>query len=562
MKGVTFMQTKMKYLSALAVAMTVLSTGLAAQTTEAPDMKVIDPNLPPQKAATDVVKKAAIPFVPFLMIDPSTGKVVLPDDIITLYDGAKVKAKEYYGKLNEMEQKLNAWGYSIKNNDDYALVTKILVDYGLITEQGKLSDELRAAFDPAVMERLKDPAILERILKDEVQKRAESYLEDLYRDTLLNDIKDLGIPNMKVDPKMISKANAELKTLVTKYVSETWGDEKIAISGNAKLNLAGDTKDFEALGQAVLKGQVYGNSFDIFFGEALGKAKQDEKLHAKLYAWALGKELLKKDIYSSKVWNKSERPSDTQPIKFSLKDLGIEGPLKTEIRQAIPVEYSYGIFSLKGEFGYNGAAGVNAFKAVAPSNVTGSFGPYQKLGSFASVKGEVGFGPVKVAEAGITGQIDIIDGSTTFQGGMKMDFQNGEAVITTEARGVSVITAMKGSMSALAKVKVPKASLPPWEEKTFEHVIYNSKGYSSGEMVLFDYKKVVGKFGFSLSKAADAKDSEGVNIDEELKNHFRFMVNDINAQSGVVEEKTRTALTNLESDRVVYLKFLEGLKRK
>ncbi|MEO7923240.1 MAG: hypothetical protein ABIR30_06135 [Chitinophagaceae bacterium] len=90
------------------------------------------------------------------MIDRN-GRRISPDEIITLKTGKKITAKEFFASLNEIEQKLNAQGHSLRNNNQkvasYTVTPKKFLDgrvaslskpiAGLRTEK-----EIKAILDP------------------------------------------------------------------------------------------------------------------------------------------------------------------------------------------------------------------------------------------------------------------------------------------------------------------------------------------------------------------------------------------------------------------------------
>jgi hypothetical protein len=59
--------------------------------------------------------RTPIQFTPFEMVDPNTGKPVNAKDIIEV-GGVKMTAGEFYRRLNETEQWLNAHGYSLRTD--------------------------------------------------------------------------------------------------------------------------------------------------------------------------------------------------------------------------------------------------------------------------------------------------------------------------------------------------------------------------------------------------------------------------------------------------------------
>jgi hypothetical protein len=63
----------------------------------------------------ELVPRPPIKFTPFDMVDPNTGKPVKPDDLIEV-NGVKMKAGDFYRRLNETERWLNAHGYSLRTD--------------------------------------------------------------------------------------------------------------------------------------------------------------------------------------------------------------------------------------------------------------------------------------------------------------------------------------------------------------------------------------------------------------------------------------------------------------
>ena len=62
------------------------------------------------------VNRAPLQFKPIEMVDKN-GRRILPDEIITLRNGKKITAKEFFETLNDIEKKLNAQGQSLRNNN-------------------------------------------------------------------------------------------------------------------------------------------------------------------------------------------------------------------------------------------------------------------------------------------------------------------------------------------------------------------------------------------------------------------------------------------------------------
>ncbi len=88
---------------------------------------------------TSIPRRPPIPFVPFAMIDPSTGRAVLPGSNIRLANGKIVNAGSYYAALNQYEKILNASGYTLRKQGSYR--TAYRVNYPLLAQQARMLDQ-------------------------------------------------------------------------------------------------------------------------------------------------------------------------------------------------------------------------------------------------------------------------------------------------------------------------------------------------------------------------------------------------------------------------------------
>ena len=79
---------------------------------------------PAQIASTDphwkINRRTPIPFIPFPMVDRS-GKAIKPTDFVTLRDGSKMIAADYFKKYDEIEKNANALGYSLRNHESVTI---------------------------------------------------------------------------------------------------------------------------------------------------------------------------------------------------------------------------------------------------------------------------------------------------------------------------------------------------------------------------------------------------------------------------------------------------------
>lgn len=106
-----------------AVLLTAQSAVLYAQSPESEvkgDTTIVvhEPGVADLKLTWELVPRTPIKFVPFEMVDPRTGKPVRPDTMIEV-NGVRMRAGDYYRRLNAMERWLNAHGYSLRTDTTF-----------------------------------------------------------------------------------------------------------------------------------------------------------------------------------------------------------------------------------------------------------------------------------------------------------------------------------------------------------------------------------------------------------------------------------------------------------
>ncbi|MEN2984152.1 MAG: hypothetical protein ABDH25_03905 [Dictyoglomaceae bacterium] len=90
--------------------------------------------LNPNSARIITIKKTPIPFKPF---DFSFFKIT-KDQIITLENGVKIKGEEFLKEINDIEKKLNALGYSLRDKEEEIVIQRIVIKREDLEMQKKL----------------------------------------------------------------------------------------------------------------------------------------------------------------------------------------------------------------------------------------------------------------------------------------------------------------------------------------------------------------------------------------------------------------------------------------
>lgn len=109
----------------------VLSAAVAAQVpaAAAPILVGVTPLKPAAGAPTTQVDaqqlqvntRPPIPFKPFPMVDPRSGQPLAPEATITLKNGKRMKAGDYFAQLNQLEQQFNQMGYTLRQPGTFKL---------------------------------------------------------------------------------------------------------------------------------------------------------------------------------------------------------------------------------------------------------------------------------------------------------------------------------------------------------------------------------------------------------------------------------------------------------
>jgi hypothetical protein len=520
----------------------------------------------------EIIKRTVIPHVPFPQIDPKTSKYVKDEDLIEAWNGTMVTAKSYYDKLNSMEKELNSYGYSLKNSDDYALVKRVLLDYKLIDNNRALSEDLRALTDDGVLERLKDPAALRKIVQDETAQRLERYIDKIYKTSLDSPFGDIGMPDLILDPKLVKTRDKNLKAVIEKYYNDAWGDtNKLGVKADAFFAVEGDSAYARIVARSSVDGYLVGAPLNI--ANVFAEGKMPEKGKA---TFESGIRIIGYDVLApSKKEKEVEDPAAAQAAKdaikknvdsylwsLSPKDFGLNPEdMKVEFRQGVPVMWTWAVVTVEGELGIYGNAGFNFDVHMANLSVAANIGPEAETGVFCKVTGKVGVGPFSVAEAGVNGDITLMKHKTKLEGGSRLIFENGEPVWVTNVKAYNKVSALQGSMYVFANYKVPKGSLPPWEEKTFRHDIYNGgDAVELPEMVLYNYEKRVGLSGYSLFGAPKPEDTSGIDLDNSLSATFLASTESIAGNHQRVVDDLQNQVKTLESNRGALLQFLKDMK--
>ncbi|MFO0968599.1 MAG: hypothetical protein U0793_23835 [Gemmataceae bacterium] len=277
--------------------------------------------------------KPAIAHKPFDMVDKS-GKKVSADTMLDIPGGKKVRAGEYYAKLNDMESKFNKIGYSLRDKKDgKTLLQETKIDEAELENHSKKVHSLHRPFDPKTMKPVRKREELEKLHHAFVKAHAAAPKKNA------------------ADPTPGTTGPAKT-TSWKKNWNYTMGNKKLMagyLSGN--LDVRG-SKDDVALGaSARAGGYLMGREINIVraSGTVVSPVKGPSK--GSLHVYLLGQHVINLDKSVNTTWSLSDKKSH-----------GID----------VHAEYHFSIgpVPMVARLGARGEAGVRYLFAIRPGAAT------------------------------------------------------------------------------------------------------------------------------------------------------------------------------------------------
>jgi hypothetical protein len=369
-------------------------------------------------------KKDPIPFRPIEMKNPATGEAYLGNEEIQVGDKT-MRALDFFREVNDTEQKLNAWGYTLRGSGSDSLgelqtcVDQLEKQVDIIKKDVK---DDRSLFD------------LEQYKKD-AQEAYERFKSELPSwDTLYEKADDESVKVYLPPEPSFSAPTPSLKRPEMKDVfkERTWdfdlGEKsKFWVGADASLSLKAQKID-AALDA---KGHINASLLGVWEGE-LGSANA----HA-----------------SSAVSGPGSASVDVKVLGQTLYSKGwTETGLKLEDEQKLAMDYSFswrfaiGPIPCAAKVGAKGGIGVKYGLQLLPLAVSGYVVPYGYALGYAQVGIDIG-----IAAGGVGGELTLIADYVTLNGQARVSFLDQpklELVLSAD----NDLEALSGRLYAYAKV--------------------------------------------------------------------------------------------------------------
>jgi hypothetical protein len=361
------MESKMKKITNTFAALLMLTALVAlpfpvsAQNLRTTDLKVQPFNITLEPKQVQVNKRTPLPFKPFEMVDLDTGKPISPDTLITLPDGKRVKARDYYNELNRLEPEFNALGYSLRDTKEAKVeLQKPLIDVAVLNQQAR---EIKASVLPNTRFRPVTRQTLQELQQE--SQRPNSMLGTT-----------IEMPPPK--PKVANWSSNYDKTI---------GNSTFSAHLNGQIELLGTDKLTSVSGRLIADASAFGHSFDllqVYAGASLGNADMLVKAFGNV-------------VYSNNV----------QGI---MKD-SYSKPFDSNFNLNLPL----GPLNLKVTLGVRGDIGVDYMLVTVPNGAGAQIGPFIHSSVYAQAAVGGNFAGAS-AEANLT----LVNAQADLEGGISL----------------------------------------------------------------------------------------------------------------------------------------------
>jgi hypothetical protein len=381
-------------------------------------------------------KKAPITFKPFPLENPKTGQKYAPNEEIEVAPGTKKLAGDFFGQVNDMERKLNAWGYSLRDAGAYSLqevdTCLALLQSQKSTIEGDLDKNPPKPWDlEARRKELEDKwnAYKENIVSmGELWSKADS-------DTVKVNLPapppfSTPVPQAaRVEPKEIFKKRT--------WSFEEGSKDTFWVKGQANIGLKGSREstrlDADGKFEAALKGLWEGELASAAASAESGKGI-DPNLH------------LDVRVVGKSVWSPTYKAKPDSTAGKINKFLHGADKYSLAMDEGVDWRFSIGPIPMKARLGFRGEAGLSYGYDIAFTAVGGFAGPFAGADAYAQLGIDL-----YLVGAGIQGQLVLIKDELTLRGDATVDFVD-EPRLSLDLSAKNHIEALSGQFKVYAFV--------------------------------------------------------------------------------------------------------------
>jgi hypothetical protein len=536
--------------------------------------------------------KAPIEFKPFPFKHPESGAPIVPQTIIRLPNGKAQTAQQYYSELNRIERDLNKLGYTLRSGDPVQIIAA-LTDNPELAAAVKKYDTLIRQFDSTYMKYIRDPELIRKEIEQELRDQAQRAVDELYEKAKKN-LLPSEIVIEPIEGYMVNRVNNNLYVPWTRDWSFKAGNSNISAEANISARLGVDTNAYQVIGEAIVKGNLLGQGYDL---ASLGANLEGYEVPKDAKARPPGNYLeFQLQVVGLKRWVKVY---DLSKETFNFKDLVDKAKAEVGLGDLIPkrptpstgkplshflagdehrFRFVIGPIPCSATIGYAGSVGfdtkiaskfsgtqldkgVNGTVQI-PSAVTFSGSLNAGPAVYAEVYGS-GAADIEVARAGFEASVVVIDTGVDVDVGanLSLDAKTFEPAVDLTMVSNYHLMALNGRAAGFAEAYVPAAKLPPWELKRWEHTIIDWQGYNR-RGTIFNVTRHVTPHGETISGAPTNDDVKNIDVMEGIKSSFREAVNDISTNT---QDKVTAGTQLIDTNNVAtaaYFDWIASLGKK
>ena len=451
--------------------------------------RVIDKNI-------KVYKRAPLPFKPFEILDPATGRQIAPTTVLTLPNGEKITAEQYYTELNKLEKGFNDLGYSLDFRRDptpRVILQQIVLDPAIVTQ---MTIQKRLLEDTHKFKTLPPPKSIDALQKE--------FRTDLTKDRIrlqqlqrFRQPQQIGVPQGTLEQLLLPQAYAAPEDQVKPYnkVIETpkyeYGYRDVfAVFFNGGTVLSGDSTKTAVNGVAEAGAYVFDNKLTMVrIAGDLSAPLGSGNMEARLTLTVLGETRLKINQSKPVPLNVDQLP---QIPSLALYDRSSES-----LDESFESSFALGPILLSVKFGVRASAGVDYGLFLSPANANGRFGPFVGADLYA----QAGLNII-IAKAGVSCTLVLLDNCLTLSGQLKADADQRGPYFSALFSIYDRFEALSGEVSLYACILVPKFALPPWGYKCWDWEIAKWEGLRAKGYIV---KESSEKFYFLEGGAPEAE---------------------------------------------------------
>lgn len=412
-------------------------------------------HLPPIHAdpgLTDINKKGdPLPFKAYELKDPATGagneshaKPIPATATLTLPNGKKVKAGDYFDGLNKFEKFVTPYGYTLRTPGDEVIpFSHVHVDQDEIERQRR---NTLGAHDSNNIR-------IRPVLGDVQIKHATA-------------AQNAPILKKAVDDAVNSHA-AQAQQPKTFSASKSWSDawgwsNKFAAFVDASLTVKGSSTQTSSTGTAEAGGYMFGDKLDIVKGTVDYVTPKEGNVNGDTAFYFVGFKLFSYNYNNSDVvfynteWSKGLDESTT-------------------------IDFAIGPIPMSATLGAHGSASMDFRMDLLPLHANADFVPALEVDVYMQVGVDV-----VVAGAGGGSDLVLITDSLPIVGMLQINNGAQGPYFDVDISANDNLSALNGSVYAYAYVYVPAWNLPPWKKKQWNWTLFKINGISATGSIFSD----------------------------------------------------------------------------